>query len=341
MQQTDSHTASAVIFGCAGTALTPEEMRLIEQTNPLGLILFSRNIETEAQVQSLVESFKTCVNHDMPMILVDQEGGRVDRLKALNWRINPAMQVFAALAEQDVTAAQRAVYLNYRLIAAELTRLGCNVDCAPVLDLRMEDAHEIIGDRSFGETPEQVATLAREACRGLLDGGVLPVIKHIPGHGRAKVDSHLDLPEVTTSLDVLELSDFLPFEDLCGMPLAMTAHITYSALDADRCATLSPTVISYIREKIGFQGLLMTDDLSMKALSGTMESRVEQALGSGCDIMLHCNGEMEEMQAIATVVPKLNEEAHARLKRAWSMHHREEQVVQVAEIEAELARLVA
>ncbi len=332
-------TPSAVIFGCAGTVLSEEEKALFQKVNPLGLILFSRNIQDEAQVRALVESFKAQVSHVTPLILVDQEGGRVDRLRQLGWRKNPAMDCFAELAELDEAAARRAVYLDYRLIAGELTRLGINVDCAPVLDLKMEHAHEIIGDRAFGETPEQVVMLAREACRGLLDGGILPVIKHIPGHGRALVDSHAALPEVPTALDVLEQTDFIPFQEMSGMPLAMTAHITYTALDEQHCATLSPEVVGYIRNRLGYDGLLMTDDLSMHALSGAMEDRVRLALAAGCDVILHCNGELEEMQAIAGAVPLLNPHSKARLTHAWQFFKAPE-VMDAEQSEAELAELL-
>ncbi|MCB2081104.1 MAG: beta-N-acetylhexosaminidase [Rickettsiales bacterium] len=304
---TSRGTFSPAIFGCVGLELTPQEIVFFQQIKPLGFILFARNIQEPAQVKALTESLRHCVSHE-PLMLIDQEGGRVVRLKPPYWYAAPPPAHLAQIARRDVKAAAEALRLNYQIIGAELAVLGINVNCAPVLDLHIPGAHDIVGDRALGDAPQQVATLGRAVCEGLLEAGVLPVLKHIPGHGRAMADSHESLPVVDVPLDVLETEDFLPFWQLADMPLAMTAHITYTALDPAQPATLSPGVIACIREQIGFNGLLMTDDLSMKALRGNMEERARRSLQAGCDVLLHCNGEMAEMEAIAracTLVPPM------------------------------------
>lgn len=307
---------SAAIYGCSGISLTEDEQSFFKQHNPLGLILFSRNIETPEQTKALIEQFKSTILHDSPLILIDQEGGRVARLKPPHWPDYPSAGTFAQLAKENLAQAKQATYDNYACIAQDLTNLGINVDCAPSLDLLIPDADDIIGDRALGEKPEQVTVLAKEICRALMDHGVLPVIKHIPGHGRADVDSHLSLPVVHESLDILSTTDFVPFRELNNTTLAMTAHITYTDIDPQYCATLSPKVINIIRQDIGFSGLLMTDDLSMKALSGSFAERTTQALEAGCDIILHCNGKMEEMQEIASVTPIIPQASWNTAKKA-------------------------
>ena len=307
---------SAAIYGVAGQTLTEEERRLFTATNPLGLILFARNITSPSQVKALIDAFKECVHHPQPLILVDQEGGRVARFKPPHWRVMPPAGVFASLAEHDRETAEEAITLNYRLMADELQPLGINVNCAPMLDILFDHSDDIIGDRALGSKPEQVIALAKATCRGLLEGGVLPVIKHIPGHGRATVDSHKELPVVDASLEAMEQTDFIPFRALADMPLGMTAHIRYTALDAERCATESPDVIQFIRQELGFDGLLMSDDVSMKALTGGFDARANRALEAGCDLVLHCNGRMEEMQQLAAHIPALTEEGQARLEKA-------------------------
>lgn len=292
------------IIGVKGETLLAEEVALIREAPPAGFILFQRNCSTPEQVSALVKSLHEATGQKQLLILIDQEGGRVARLKPPHWRKAPPAGLFAEIAESDVVRAKELVYLNARLLAAELRGLGITVDCAPLADIPVQGAHDIIGDRAFGTTPERVSVLAAEMARGLLEGGVLPVLKHIPGHGRATSDSHEELPTVTASLAELEASDFIPFKRLAHLPLGMTAHIRYTALDADLPATLSPTVIRYIREKIGFSGLLMSDDLSMKALSGDFEHLTRQTLAAGCDLVLHCNGDMAEMRAIAKALPE-------------------------------------
>ncbi len=303
----------AVIFGCEGLALTPWETGFFAETDPLGFILFARNCDSPGQVQALVRSLRESVGRDDAPVLIDQEGGRVQRLKPPHWRAAPASGRFGRLAEVDLASAREAVRLNAQIIAAELAALGIDVDCLPCLDLQRPEGHAVIGDRSFGPEPSLVADLGRACCAGLMTGGVLPVIKHMPGHGRAVVDSHLELPRVAASRDELEALDFVPFRHLADMPLGMTAHIVFEAIDPDQPATTSAVVIEeVIRGSIGFQGLLLTDDLSMEALDGTIGDRATRALGAGCDIALHCNGERDEMEAAAKAVGPMTGSAARR-----------------------------
>jgi beta-N-acetylhexosaminidase len=310
-------TARAVIFGLAGPALSDWERGFFAQVDPLGFILFARNCQSPDQLRALVAELRLVVDRPDAPILIDQEGGRVARLRPPHWRAVAPAGRFGTLAEQNLETALGAVRLNARLIAAELAELGVSVDCAPVLDLQLRGAHEIVGDRSFGEDPARVAALGRAFCEGLIAGGILPVIKHIPGHGRALADSHHELPRVSAERDSLSASDFAPFRALSDMPWAMTGHIVYEAVDARRPATTSPEVISeVIRGEIGFEGVLVSDDLSMSALEGELGARAEAALAAGCDLVLHCNGEAAEMIEVARVVPELDPAALARLERA-------------------------
>ena len=313
----------AAIFGLQGTTLLAEEKNFFHRVNPLGFILFARNCESPDQLKALISSLKSIQERDDVLILIDQEGGRVARLKPPYWRKAPAAKLFADYAQStSVNEGELEVYANARLIAQELYQLGINVNCAPLADVPVPGSHNIIGDRAFGNEPQQVALLADAQARGLLDGGVLPVLKHIPGHGRARADSHEELPVVYESLDILEKTDFIPFKKLSHLPLGMTAHILYTAIDDKLPATLSPTVINLIRREIGFDGLLMSDDLSMKALGGSFEDRTIQSLNAGCDIVLHCNGKMEEMLPIANVLPALSSQALERFAQAWAMLHK-------------------
>lgn len=314
----------AVIYGCSGLKLTEEERLFFKNENPLGFILFARNCDNPVQVQLLVEELKATVSHREALILIDQEGGRVARLRPPHWRDYPAARILANLADTNVQHAAEAIYLNSRLIAEELGYLGINVDCLPLADVPVEGSHDIIGDRAYGNDPERVSLLAREAAQGLMDSGILPVLKHIPGHGRAMVDSHLDLPEVHSSLEELRSTDFVPFRALSDLPLGMTAHVLYTAIDPQNVATLSPAVISVIRKEIGFDGLLMTDDLSMKALKGDFAKLAHDSIAAGCDVVLHCNGQMEEMRTIASAVTELSAVAATRVERAASILRRNE-----------------
>ena len=309
-------SAHAVVYGLAGPALDADERAFFRDADPWGFILFARNIGDARQIARLTMNLRDCVGRDAP-ILIDQEGGRVARLKPPNWRKAPPAQVFGDLFLRDPEAGIEATRINHRLLAHELRSVGVDVDCAPVLDLRIPGADAIIGDRAFGDTPEPIATLGRAAMEGLMAGGVAPVIKHIPGHGRAEADSHLELPRVEEPHEQLSETDFAPFKALADAPMAMTAHIVYADIDPDNPATTSRDMISkVIRSEIGFDGLLMTDDLSMKALNGSFRERAERSLAAGCDVLLHCNGDRREMQQIAESTPQFAGKALERAVNA-------------------------
>lgn len=285
-----------VIFGCSNIVLTTEEKDFFRQYKPYGFILFKRNIETPKQVQELVLALRETVGWECP-ILIDQEGGRVARLRPPHWLEFPSMEKLVAGLELE--EAKTRVFNNALAIGKMLKELGINVNCAPVCDLRIQGAHDVIGDRSFGEDPKTVAIFSASMCEGYRASGIIPIIKHIPGHGRAKVDSHESLPTVTTALEILEQTDFKVFSLLSDQECwAMTAHIVYTALDKNLPATVSKTVIGYIRNKIAFKGLLISDDISMKALKGELAVITQNVLSAGCDIVLHCNGQMEEMRQV-------------------------------------------
>ncbi len=309
---------AAAIFGCAGPVLSGAERSFFREVDPWGFILFARNIDTPDQVRALTAALREAVGRDAP-ILIDQEGGRVARLRPPHWRgWGPALDTAeaATLTEDERCEALR---LRYALIGAELADVGIDVNCAPLLDIRAPGAHDIIGDRALGTDADAVIRRGRAVHDGLLDAGVLPVIKHVPGHGRAGADSHLDLPVVDTPLAELIETDFRPFAALADAPLAMTAHIVYPALDLDACATLSPIVISYIRQTLGLTGLLMSDDLSMHALTGDFGERTTRTLDAGCDLVLHCNGDMDEMQSIADALRPLTTAAEKRAAIALAL----------------------
>ena len=307
---------SALFTGLAGTELSADERAFYRDAKPAGVILFKRNVEDAGKVRALVDSVRDAVGNDM-LVLIDQEGGRVQRLKAPAASDLPPAAAYARLFQTDPDAAKAAAYSVARLVAAELTGYGITCNCAPVLDVPVPGAHDIIGDRAFGTTPVQVVTLAREVAEGLMAGGVVPVIKHIPGHGRALCDSHLDLPRVDASYEELSRSDFVPFRALADMPAAMTAHVVFADIDADNPASISEAVTQrIIRGDIGFDGLLMSDDLSMRALSGPMRRRAEAVFRAGSDVALHCNGDMGEMRAAAEGVPELSGKAKERFARA-------------------------
>lgn len=307
----------AFISGCEGIRLSESEKSFFRRETPCGLILFARNCENPDQIRALIASFHQAVGSDEPLILIDQEGGRVQRLTPPLWRQYPPAQAFSALHGRDTSAGLEAARLGARLIAHDLAALGITVNCAPVLDLPVEGAHAIIGDRAYGGAAEQVAALGRAVAEGYLDGGVLPVIKHIPGHGRASADSHASLPIVETARAELEETDFAPFRALSDMPLGMTAHILFTDIDPDRPASASPEIVeSVIRDSIGFDGLLMCDDIGMGALAGIMEQRARAVLRAGCDVVLHCSGDFAEMQAVAEVAPDLDGDALRRFESA-------------------------
>ena len=304
---------SAAIFGCAGPALTRAEQAFFSDVRPWGFILFARNIQTPDQLRSLTRSLREAVGRPDAPILVDQEGGRVQRLGPPHWRRYPSARSFGALSTNDSLQRRELVRLCGRLIAHDLLAVGITVDCAPVLDTDTLGAHDVISDRAFGRAPEDVASLGRAMAEGLIAGGVLPVVKHIPGQGRAVVDSHHECPIVEADFSDLDTRDFIPFRVLSDMPVAMTAHVIYATVDRERPATTSRRVIrKVIRGAIGFEGLLMSDDLSMKALDGDLQSRARAAQSAGCDVVLHCNADMAEMRAVAAGAGILKGRARAR-----------------------------
>ena len=321
---TRSSPPAALILGCAGLRLSDDERAFFRDADPLGFILFARNVEDPAQVRALTAELLDCVGRADAPVLVDQEGGRVQRLGPPHWRAAPPGARFAALHALAPEAPRRAAWMNALLIARDLARVGITVDCAPVLDVPQPGAHDVIGDRALGADPATVADLGRAVADGLLAGGVTPVIKHLPGHGRAAADSHLELPVVDTSAAEMAVSDFPPFRDLSawlpGALWAMTAHVVYTALDADAPATTSAKVIAdVIRRDFGFDGVLVSDDIGMKALSGGFDDRARAALAAGCDVVLHCSGDMAEMTAAAEGAAPLSAEAWDRVQRAEAL----------------------
>lgn len=315
---------SAAIYGCAGLELTPAEQAFFAAKKPLGFILFKRNIDTPEQVRALINALKAAAGHPDVLILVDQEGGRVQRFKSPHWPSYPPAAAYEAVASSPFEQREY-VRLGARLMAHDLKALGVNVNCAPVLDVPQAGTHDVVGDRAYGVTAESVAVMGRAAAEGLLAGGVLPVIKHAPGHGRATVDSHQELPVVKARRDELDKVDFLPFAVNADMPMAMTAHVVYTALDRRNPATTSKKVIKVIREEIGFDGLLLTDDIGMGALKGPAGGRARAALRAGCDIVLHCSGDLEEMKSVSLFVPPIKGKTQIRLDRALArLKHRVE-----------------
>ena len=309
---------SAVIFDSEGATLTADEKAFFRDANPYGYILFARHCETPEGVKRLVGELKSLSGRDRLPILIDQEGGRVARLKPPHWPKYPPAKIFADIAKSDKEKAHRAVYLNARLIAHDLYTLGITVDCAPLADLPVEGAHDIIGDRAFGTESGQVIYLARAMAAGLMDGGIVPVLKHIPGHGRAFSDSHHELPVVEASLDELRATDFQPFKALSNLPMGMTAHVLYTAIDDKHMATQSKPAIDLIRGELGFKGLLMSDDISMKAMEGNLAERARTSLAAGCDVVLHCNASLKEKQEAMEGVSALAGESLERAERAMA-----------------------
>ena len=309
---------SAAIFDSEGPLLTADEKAFFRDVNPYGFILFARHCESPEGVLRLTSELKSLMGRDRLPILIDQEGGRVARLKPPHWPKYPPAKVFADMALHDRDKAHRAVYLNARLIANDLHTLGITVDCAPLADLPIEGAHDIIGDRAFGTKPEQVVFLARAMAMGLMEGGIVPILKHIPGHGRAFSDSHHELPVVNESLKILRATDFVPFKALASLPMAMTAHVMYTAIDDKHMATQSKAAIDLIRGELGFKGLLMSDDISMKAMEGNLAERAKLSLDAGCDIALHCNATLAEKQEAMKGICTLEGEALERGQRAMA-----------------------
>ncbi|WP_207458686.1 beta-N-acetylhexosaminidase [Azospirillum sp. SYSU D00513] len=332
----------AAVLGCAGLVLTAEERRFFRDADPLGFILFRRNCDTPDQVRELVAAMRESVGRADAPVLIDQEGGRVARLRPPHWPSFPPARRFGELAERDRAAGLEAAWINGRLLAHSLRDVGVDVDCAPVCDVPVEGAHDIIGDRAFSRDPNLVADLARATAQGLMAGGVLPVIKHIPGHGRAFADSHAELPVLDAPLRDLERSDFAPFRALADLPLAMVAHVVMTAVDPAAPASTSATVIRDIVRgpAIGYDGLLFSDDLSMGALAGGMEERARAVMEAGLDIVLHCNGVMEEMEAAMRAVPPMSDAAVRRWAHARALCGAP-QPADIPALEARMAELLA
>lgn len=297
--------------------MSAAEREFIRGERPWGFILFKRNVETPDQVSALVEELRNCLGEADAPVLIDQEGGRVARLGPPHWPVYPPGAAFGVLYDLDPALGLQAARLSSRLIAADLIDLGITVDCLPLADVPVAGADAVIGNRAYGTEPAKVAAIARAVTRGLEQGGVLPVVKHIPGHGRATADSHFRLPTVDTPRDELERTDFAAFRPLADLPMAMTAHVVFSALDPAQPATTSATIIrQVIRGQIGFQGLLMSDDVSMNALAGSIAERTRAIVNAGCDMILHCNGKLDEMRDVARETPELTGEALQRASRA-------------------------
>jgi beta-N-acetylhexosaminidase len=310
-------SSRAFITGVSGTKLTAVEREFIRSERPWGFILFRRNIETPKQVTDLVQELRNELEQGDAPVLIDQEGGRVQRLGPPHWPSYPPGAAFGRLYEIDPAMGLTAARLSARLIAADLGDLGVSVDCLPLADVPVPGADAVIGDRAYGNDPGKVAAIARAVTEGLEQGGILPVLKHIPGHGRATADTHFKLPEVATSKTELERTDFAAFRPLSDLPMAMTAHVVFSALDPAHPATTSATIIEQvIRGVIGFQGLLMSDDVSMNALAGSIAERSRAIFAAGCDVVLHCNGKLDEMREVAAETPELSGKPLERAKRA-------------------------
>jgi len=314
--------ARAFITGLAGTELTADEREFLREADPWGLILFKRNVSTPTQVTELVSACRSALGRQAP-VLVDQEGGRVQRLGPPSWPPYPPGAAYGKLYDRDPALGLAAARLGARLIAHDLHALGVDVDCLPLADVPVEGHDQVIGDRAYGARPDKVAAIAGAVARGLMNGGVLPVLKHIPGHGRATADSHQSLPVVEADMDTLQATDFAAFRPLGGMPLGMTAHVVFSAIDPTHPATTSATMVrDVIRGFCGFRGLLMSDDISMGALSGSISERSRAAVAAGCDIVLHCNGEIEEMREVSRSVPVLADGPGERAELALSQRGR-------------------
>jgi len=334
----------ATILGCLGPTLSATEAAFFRTANPWGFILFARNVQDPAQLRALTSDLRNCVGRDAP-IFVDQEGGRVQRLRAPHWAewLPPLdmVQIASERAEpgQGLQAACRAMELRYRIIAAELRGVGIDANCAPCLDVASASTHPFLRNRCFSDDPAIVAQLGRAAANGHLAGGVLPVVKHMPGHGRATQDSHKDLPMVTATRSELNTNDFAPFKSLNDLPMAMTAHIIYAAIDPDHPATTSPKMVQVMRDDIGFGGLLISDDLSMNALTGGFEARAAATIAAGVDLALHCNGKVEEMEPIIAGAGQLTDAAIARANVALAQRITPE-TVDIAALRSDLSGLM-
>ena len=332
--------ANAFITGIEGLSLGSNERAFLRDADPWGFILFRRNVDTPPQVRALVAALREAVGRNAP-VLIDQEGGRVQRLAPPHWPSYPPGAFYGAIYDRDRTEGLAAAKLGARLIASDLAALGIDVDCLPLADVPVSEADPVIGNRAYGTTPAKVAAIGAAVAQGLIEGGVLPVLKHIPGHGRATADSHHRLPVVEVDRATLESSDFAAFRPLAKLPLGMTAHVVFSAIDPVAPATTSGTMVrEVIRQHIGFDGLLMSDDVSMNALSGTLAERSRAALRAGCDVVLHCNGKLDEMRAVAGESPPLAGDAARRADAALAAR-RKPADFDVAAAREEFATLMA
>ncbi|MXQ07079.1 beta-hexosaminidase [Alphaproteobacteria bacterium GH1-50] len=323
----------AHILAPAGPRLTADEAAFFREAAPFGFILFARNVETPDQVRALTAALRDSVGRDAP-VLIDQEGGRVQRLRAPHWR-----EWEPPLNQVEADGRPRAMYLRGLLIGAELAALGIDANCAPSADIAFSETHPFLQNRCYGRDAATVTAMAREMANGLLDAGVLPVVKHAPGHGRATLDSHFGLPTVEAPLEDLTATDFAPFRALTDLPMAMTAHLVVTALDPDRPVTLSPVAMAHLRREIGLDMLMMTDDISMGALSGSMAERSRRAIAAGCDLVLHCNGDMTEMEAVAAHAGRLSDDGQRRADAALAMR-RTPLNIDIPAAEAELGPLI-
>ncbi|MEP3226983.1 MAG: beta-N-acetylhexosaminidase [Parasphingorhabdus sp.] len=321
-----------VVFGMSGLSLTKDEKAFFQESDPAGYIIFGRNVEDKAQLRALTDELRTLHGRDDLAILIDQEGGRVARMQEPIWPNFPPGEVFDKLYDSAPATAIEAARLNAQAIAESLREVGITVNCLPLLDVRQPDTADAIGNRAMGSEPLQVAALGRAVIDGQTKGGAVSVVKHMPGHGRAVVDSHMELPKVDAPAEALE-TDIAPFRSLANAPMGMTAHIVYSAWDKDRCASLSPTVIEdIIRGSIGFDGLLFSDDLDMKALKGAVPERARDVVAAGCDIALNCWGRMDEMIGIADLLDDISTPSRNRLDRAMATLDQATQSVELAEL---------
>ncbi len=335
------HRPRAIVFGCAGTALSDDERLFFADADPHGFILFRRNIADPAQVRALVAELRAAVGRPDAPVLIDQEGGRVARLGPPHWPVLPAQRMIGLLAERDRVAGLATARALGRVIGAMLAELGIDVACAPVTDLLLPETHAVIGDRAFSADPALVGALADAVCSGLRDAGATPIVKHIPGHGRATADSHLALPRISADSATLEGTDFAAFRAVRDAPWAMVAHCVYDAVDGELPASVSSAAISLIRERIGFDGVLIADDIGMKALTGSLADNAAATLAAGCDLTLHCSGNLKEMQAIAPFVQVLSEDATVRLAAGADWIRRGREAFDVAAERALLAGLNA
>ena len=324
----------ATILDGDGLRLTEDEKAFFRDVNPFGFILFARNIDTPDQVRALCNDYREAVGRECP-ITIDQEGGRVQRLRSPTWREWLAPLDFVKVADEN---AERAMYLRHRVIAHELRDIGVDSNCAPMVDVADSQTHDFLRNRCYGTDPTVVATLGRAAADGLLDGGVLPIVKHMPGHGRATADSHFDLPSVDAPRSGLDIQDFVPFKALNDLPMGMTAHLVYDAID-DAPATLSKPAMDVIRKDIGFDGLIMTDDISMKALSGDLSTLSRTSLAAGCDVILHCNGTLSERREVAQAAGEMTDIAQKRAERALQMRKTPDKI-DISTYDAELKALL-